>query len=126
MSTNTLPQGPTITVEISYDEKAKSHSFSYFDENGNQTCGNVIVKSGETITYVLANSEGYEFIGAGFLTPSDGVIDSAAVVNQGQSLVLQDEDSVVGVTKFQLIVKCPNISNWLISPDPQIVNRGTQ
>lgn len=121
-----LPQGPVISVIVRYNVKALIHEFLYCDEKGVPTDGNVIVNSGETITYRLIETTGYNFIGAGFITPSDGVVESVSISEDGQSLILQDEDSVVGKTTFQLILQCPQSSNWLLSPDPQIVNRDTE
>lgn len=126
MQDKQLPQGPVISVIVRYNEKTLIHEFLYYDESGTPTDGNVIVNSGETITYRLAETVGYNFIGAGFITPSDGVIESVSVSKDGQSLILQDEDSVVGKTIFQLIFQCPQSSNWLLSPDPQVVNRGSE
>lgn len=126
MTSQSLPQGPRVDVSISYNESAQIHEFLYFDETGQPTDGNVIVDKGETVVYRLKDSPDYNFIGAGFVTPCDGVIESVSVIEDGQQLVLQDEDTVVGKTAFQLIVKCPQSTNWLISPDPQVINRDTK
>ena len=123
MTNKCLPQGPVIDVSISYNKAAQIHEFLYFDETGQPTDGNVTVDQGETIVYRLKDSPDYRFIGAGFVTPCDGVIELASVIEDGQQLVLQDEDSVVGKTKFQFIIQCPQSNNWLISPDPQVINR---
>ena len=123
MTYQILPKGPVISVQITYDDNAQVHAFLYFDENGAPTDGDVIVNRGETVTYTLINTEGYNFIGAGFITPCDGVIESVSVSEEKQSLILQDEDSVVGKTKFQLLIQCPQSPNWLLSPDPQVINR---
>ncbi|MBE7213601.1 DP-EP family protein [Shewanella benthica] len=125
MTSQSLPQGPRVDVSISYNEATKIHEFLYFDETGQPTDGNVVVDKGETVVYRLKDSPDYRFIGAGFVTPCDGVIESVSVIEDGQQLVLQDEDSVVGKTVFQLIIQCPQSPNWLLSPDPQVINRNT-
>ncbi|QLE85263.1 DP-EP family protein [Shewanella sp. Scap07] len=127
MGIKSLAQGPVITVHISYNEAGNVHEFLYVDEKGNPTDGTVIVTTGEIITYKMASSDiNYSFVGAGFITPCDGVIESTCVSSDGQTLELQDEDSVVGKTSFQLIIKCPQSANWLLSPDPQVINRDTK
>ena len=126
MTSQSLPQGPRVDVAISYNEAGKIHQFLYFDETGQPTDGNVVIDKGETVVYRLKDSPDYSFIGAGFVTPCDGVIESVSVIEDGQQLVFQDEDKVVGKTSFQFIIKCPQSPNWLISPDPQVINHGTQ
>lgn len=121
MNATTLIQGPIIDVMITLD--ANQEPKVTYLQDGEVCTGNVVVTCGEDITYRLVNSAGYAFMGAGFLTPYDNIIDSVQVSADGQELVLVDEDSVVGTTKFQLIFTNTTNSLLLLSPDPQIVNR---
>ena len=95
-------------------------------QNGEPSDGNVMVLTGQDIIYQLVNSAGYSFIGAGFLTPNDGIVDAMSVSADGQQLVLEDTDSTPGITKFQLILKNPQNSLFVISPDPQVVNKAEE
>jgi hypothetical protein len=122
MNATTLNQGPIIDVMITLDANQEP-KVTYLQE-GEVCTGNVVVTCGEDITYKLVNSAGYAFMGAGFLTPYDNIIDSVQVSADGQELVLVDEDSVSGTTKFQLIFTNTTNSLLLLSPDPQVVNKG--
>lgn len=117
----TLTPGALIEVTVQLSA-ANEPEFSYM-QNGQPCDGNVVVLSGQDIVYQLINSPGYSFIGAGFLTPNDGIVDVMSVSADGQQLVLEDTDSTLGTTKFQLILKNPQNSLLVISPDPQIINK---
>lgn len=123
MTANTpLVQGPTINVTITLDENKVPH-FTYTKEDGSPSTGNVVVRRGQFITYQLVNSAGFSFVGAGFATPFDGIIDAMNVSPDGQQLVLLDENNVSGSTGFQLIFKDTINSLLLLSPDPQVINK---
>ena len=122
MNATTLIQGPIIDVMITLD--ANQEPKVTYLQDGEVCTGNVVVTCGENITYRLVNSAGYAFMGAGFLTPYDNIIDAVQVSADGQELVLVDEDSVSGTTKFQLIFTNTTNSLLLLSPDPQVVNKG--
>lgn len=121
MNATNLVQGPIIEVMITLDDNQEP-KITYL-QDGDVTSGNVIVTCGEDITYKLVNSAGYAFLGAGFLTPYDNIIDAVQVSADGQELVLVDEDNVKGTTKFQLIFTNTTNSLLLLSPDPQVVNK---
>ncbi|WP_233081555.1 DP-EP family protein [Rheinheimera soli] len=122
MNTTTLIQGPIIEVMITLDANQEP-KITYL-QDGEVCSGNVVVTCGEDITYRLVNSVGYAFMGAGFLTPYDNIIDAVQVSADGQELVLVDEDSVSGTTKFQLIFTNSTNRLLLLSPDPQVINKG--
>lgn len=124
MNATNLIQGPVIEVMITLDTNQEP-KVTYLQE-GEVCTGSVVVTCGEDITYRLVNSTGYAFMGAGFLTPYDNIIDSVQVSADGQELVLVDEDSVSGTTKFQLIFTNTTNSLLLLSPDPQVINKGQQ
>lgn len=121
MNATALNQGPIIEVMITLDANQEP-KVTYLQE-GEVCTGNVVVTCGQDITYRLVNSAGYAFMGAGFLTPYDNIIDAVQVSADGQELVLIDEDSVKGTTKFQLIFTNTTNSLLLLSPDPQIINK---
>ncbi len=117
----TLTPGAVIEVTVQLNA-ANEPEFSYM-QNGEPSDGNVLVLTGQDIIYQLVNSPGFSFIGAGFLTPNDGIVDAMSVSADGQQLVLEDTDSTPGMTKFQLVFKNPQNSLFVISPDPQVVNK---
>ena len=121
MNATNLIQGPIIDVMITLD--ANQEPKVTYLQDGAVCTGNVVVTCGENITYRLVNSAGYAFMGAGFLTPYDNIIDAVQVSADGQELVLVDEDNVAGTTKFQLVFTNATNSLLLLSPDPQIVNK---
>ncbi|WP_434931258.1 DP-EP family protein [Shewanella sp. HL-SH5] len=105
--------------------------FSYTDENNHPRSGDVIVTENAQIFYQLVDQtdKGLKFVGAAFSTPFDGVIDQVQVVNNGNTLQLNDNDQVIGNTEFRLILSNSTAefgSHLLLSPDPQVVNRPGQ
>ena len=112
---------PILQVQVSLNSE-NVPQFTYWID-GKLSDGSIVVEQSETITYQLINSEGFSFFGAGFITPFDGVIEAVSVSADGQELVLEDQDSVAGVTKFQLILRNNRNALLLLSPDPQVVNR---
>lgn len=121
MNDTNLIQGPVIEVMITLDSNQEP-KVTYL-QDGAVCTGDVVVTCGEDITYRLVNSAGYAFMGAGFLTPYDNIIDAVQISADGQELVLVDEDSVKGTTKFQLIFTNSTNSLLLLSPDPQVINK---
>jgi hypothetical protein len=117
----TLTPGALIEVTVQLNA-ANEPVFSYM-QNGEPTDGNVLVVVGQDIIYQLVNSAGYSFIGAGFLTPNDGIVDAMTVSPDGQQLILEDTDCTPGTTTFQLVLKNPQNSLFVLSPDPQVLNK---
>lgn len=118
----TFDVGALIEVTVQLNA-ANEPVFSYM-QNGEPSDGNVVVAKGQNIVYQLVNSAGYSFVGAGFLTPNDGIIDAMEVSADGNQLTLVDTDATPGTTKFQLVLKNTQNSLFVISPDPQVVNKG--
>ncbi|MBO1270591.1 DP-EP family protein, partial [Shewanella sp. 4t3-1-2LB] len=79
------------------------------------------------IIYKLINLDlapkGLRFIGAGFKTPFDGVIENSFVSENGDSLVLEDLCKDNGVTGFHLLLKADKNNLVIMSPDPQVINK---
>ncbi len=99
--------------------------FSYQTSDGQPCDGDVTVTEAGTITYLLNDNtgKGLRFIGVGFLTPFDGIIDAVTVSSDGQLIQMVDLDRTAGCTKFQFVLS--NASNTLLvlSPDPEVKNR---
>lgn len=121
MTKVTLQEIQKIQVKIIFNSE-KEPKFSYW-KDGKICDGNVVVESPQIITYELIESDGFVFVGAGFLNPFDGIIDEVILSGDKRKLLLVDHDNVSGVTKFQLILRHSNSGLLLISPDPQITNR---
>ncbi|MGE4259640.1 DP-EP family protein [Shewanella sp.] len=88
----------------------------------------VVTVSGPTIIfYKLINLElapkGLRFIGAGFKTPFDGVIENTFVNDSGDTLVLEDLCKDDGATGFHLLFKTDENNLIMMSPDPQVINK---
>lgn len=99
--------------------------FSYQSSGGEPLpSGNITVTEASTITYKLIDNtgKGLKFMGAGFNTPFDGIIDAITVSSDGQYLQMLDTDRTAGSTKFQFVLS--NASNTLLvlSPDPEVIN----
>lgn len=100
-------------------------TFSYQSIGGDPLpSGDITVTEASTITYRLIDNtgKGLKFIGAGFSTPFDGVVDAVTVSSDGQYLQLLDTDQTAGETKFQFVLSNTTNSLFLLSPDPQVRN----
>ena len=64
--------------------------FSYQTTDGQPCDGNVTVTEAGTITYQLIDNtgKGLKFVGVGFITPFDGVIDAITVSNASETDIL--------------------------------------
>lgn len=113
-------------IEVTVQLNAANEPVFSYTQNGEPTQGNVVVSVGQNIVYQLVNSAGYSFVGAGFLTPNDGIIDEMEVSADGNELTLVDSDGTPGTTKFQLVLKNAQNSLYVISPDPQVLNKGDE
>ena len=86
--------------------------------------GDVTVTEAGTITYQLVDNtgKGLRFIGVGFITPFDGVIDAITVSSDGQLVQMLDMDRSAGTTKFQFVLSNTTNTLLVLSPDPQVIN----
>lgn len=116
-----VEQETIVDVQVSM----QTHGVALFQysQEGTELAGDVVVDAATKITYRLMNSPGFSFVGAGFLTPNDGIVETATVSDDGQSLVLLDLDQKPGLTKFHLILNQPYGPLLLLSPDPQVINK---
>ena len=107
----------TVTVRIEGNELM----FTY---DGQDPKGDVNVYEAGTITYVLNDQtgKGLKFIGAGFVTPFDGVIEAATVSSDGKFIQLVDFDRNDAGTKMQFVLSNSQNSLLVLSKDPQIIN----
>lgn len=110
-----------VTVSLEQGEPV----FSYQSSSGEPLpSGDITVTEASTITYKLVDNtgKGLKFIGAGFNTPFDGIIDAVTVSSDGQYLQMLDTDQTAGTTKFQFILSNTSNSLFILSPDPEVKN----
>lgn len=109
-----------VTVKLENGEPV----FIYTDAEGTECHGDTTITAASTITYLLDDQtgKGLKFVGAGFLTPFDGIIDAMTLSSDGAILQMIDLDHTSGTTKFQFVLTNTSNTLMLLSPDPQIVN----
>ncbi len=123
MSDNT-PRIAAFTLTITINEKSElQFNYTY---KGEDFDGPFYVKEKELISYQLVDNtgKGLKFIGAAFITPFDKVIDSVSIKDNGEQLNLLDTDSTIGETGFNFVLSNTDNTLMVLSPDPQIINRG--
>ena len=98
--------------------------FSYQNSAAQPCEGDVTVTEAGTITYQLVDNtgKGLKFVGVGFTTPFDGIIDAITVSNDGQFVQMIDTDRTPGETKFQFVLTNTANTLMILSPDPEVVN----
>ncbi len=111
-----------IQVVVSLDQGEPS--FSYQTAAGEPCDGNVTVTQACTVNYQLVDNTGHglKFIGVGFVTPFDGVIDAVTISSDGQLIQMLDMDRSPGQTKFQFVLSNNTNTLLVLSPDPQVIN----
>lgn len=109
-----------VTVALENGEPV----FTYTNAEGSECPGDVTITAASTITYLLDDQtgKGLKFVGAGFLTPFDGIIDALTLSSDGAILQMIDLDHTSGTTKFQFVLTNTNNTLLLLSPDPEIIN----
>lgn len=118
-----LTASPMINVVVNLEQGEPV--FSYQSASGEPLpSGDITVTEASTITYKLVDNtgRGLKFIGAGFNTPFDGIIDAVTVSSDGRYLQLLDADRTAGTTKFQFVLSNTSNTLFILSPDPEIIN----
>jgi hypothetical protein len=111
--------------------KLKNNKQVTFDyRQGGVACdGNVELTENTTITYKLVHTKrtpkGLRITGAGFTNPFDAHIKRVTVSEDGQKLHLENDINNTGISKWQFIFSSEESDLILMSPDPVIINRGT-
>lgn len=110
-----------VTVKLENGEPV----FTYTDAEGTECPGDMTITAASTITYLLDDQtgKGLKFVGAGFLTPFDGIIDAMTLSSDGSLLQMVDLNHTPGTTKFQFVLTNTSNTLMLLSPDPEIINR---
>lgn len=116
----------TLTVSLnSYNVPQFNYS-----QNGTPVTGSFVVEEPSTIRYYLVDhtEKGLEFVNAAFTTPFDNVIDNVELGQDtnGPYIDLIDIDAVAGKTGFRFVLSNQENDLLVLSPDPEIINRGNQ
>ncbi|MCL1075259.1 DP-EP family protein [Shewanella dokdonensis] len=112
----------------------KVPTFTYYEPGNpeplNEKQRAVTVTGPTIIFYKLINTnmapKGLKFIGAGFKTPYDGIIENAFVSDDGATLILEDLCKDNGTTGFHLLLKSDENTLVMMSPDPEVINKGVE
>lgn len=118
------PQAASVIQVLVHLENGEP-VFSYQTSSGQPLPdGDVTVTEAGTITYQLIDNtgKGLKFIGVGFTTPFDGIIDAITVSSDGQLVQMLDMDRSAGTTKFQFVLTNSTNTLMVLSPDPQVKN----
>ncbi|MGL5669185.1 MAG: DP-EP family protein [Shewanella sp.] len=119
------PQGAAQFIKVNVTLENGEPVFIYTDASGEQCPGDVTITQASTVTYLLNDQtgKGLKFVGVGFVTPFDEIIDAVTISNDGMLVQLVDLDRTPGTTKFQFVLS--NTANTLLvlSPDPEIINK---
>jgi hypothetical protein len=120
MSNTQISQLIQVVVSLKQGEP----NFKYQTAEGVPCDGNVTVTQACTVNYQLVDNTGHglKFIGVGFVTPFDGVIDAVTIINDGQMIQMWDMDRSPGQTKFQFVLSNNTNTLLVLSPDPQVIN----
>ncbi|WP_144212490.1 DP-EP family protein [Shewanella donghaensis] len=115
-----------IDLHVTMNKK-KQVKFKY-KQTGVVCDGNVELFENTTITYRLKHNKrtpkGLRIEGAGFTNPYDAHIERVSISRDGQSISLDNNIENKGVSKFQFIFNSEETDLLLVSPDPQVINRG--
>jgi hypothetical protein len=122
-----MPATQTATViNVVVDLAQSALVFSYQTTDGKTCDGDVTVTEACTITYQLLDNTGMglKFVGVGFINPFDGVIDAITVSSDGKLVQMLDMDRTAGTTKFQFVLTNSTNTLMVLSPDPEVINKG--
>lgn len=119
------PQGAAQFIKVNVTLENGEPVFIYTDASGQQCQGDVTVTQAGTITYLLNDQtgKGLKFIGVGFVTPFDEVVDAVTISSDGMLVQLVDLDRTPGTTKFQFVLSNATNTLLILSPDPEIINK---
>ncbi|MCH7424319.1 DP-EP family protein [Shewanella sp. MM_2022_3] len=119
------PQGAAQFIKVNVTLENGEPVFIYTDASGEQCPGDVTITQAGTVTYLLNDQtgKGLKFVGVGFVTPFDEIVDAVTISSDGMLVQLVDLDRTPGTTKFQFVLS--NTANTLLvlSPDPEIINK---
>lgn len=120
----------TLTVTLN-NEVERVPLFNYTqNENGLSvpSTGSFVVNQPTTIRYYLIDKteQGLEFTGAAFTNPFNNVVDRVEIGqdDRGSYIDLIDSDAIAGKTGFRFLLSNKRNNLSVMSPDPEIINRG--
>jgi len=119
------PQGAAQFVKVNVTLENGEPVFIYTDASGEPCPGDVTITQASTVTYLLNDQTGKDlkFVGVGFVTPFDEIVDAVTISSDGMLVQLVDLDRTPGTTKFQFVLSNTTNTLLILSPDPQIINK---
>ncbi|MCP3127715.1 DP-EP family protein [Shewanella sp. KJ2020] len=119
------PQGLAQFIKVNVTLENGEPVFIYTDASGEPCLGDVTITQAGTITYLLNDQtgKGLKFVGVGFVTPFDEIVDAVTISSDGMLVQLVDLDRTPGTTKFQFVLSNTTNTLLVLSPDPEITNR---
>lgn len=119
------PQGLAQFIKVNVTLENGEPVFIYTDANGQVCQGDITVTQAGTITYLLNDQtgKGLKFMGVGFVTPFDNIVDAVTISSDGMLLQLVDLDRTPGTTKFQFVLNNTTNTLLILSPDPEVINK---
>ncbi|ASK68672.1 DP-EP family protein [Shewanella bicestrii] len=120
-----VPQGLAQFIKVNVTLENGEPVFIYTDASGEQCPGDVTITQAGTVTYLLNDQtgKGLKFVGVGFVTPFDEIVDAVTISSDGMLVQLVDLDKTPGNTKFQFVLSNTTNTLLVLSPDPEITNR---
>ncbi|MEO3735336.1 DP-EP family protein [Shewanella baltica] len=120
-----VPQGLAQFIKVNVTLENGEPVFIYTDASGEQCPGDVTITQAGTVTYLLNDQtgKGLKFVGVGFVTPFDEIVDAVTISSDGMLVQLVDLDRTPGNTKFQFVLSNTTNTLFVLSPDPEITNR---
>ena len=121
----TAPQGFAQFIKVNVTLENGEPVFIYTDANGQQCPGDVTITQAGTVTYLLNDQtgKGLKFVGVGFVTPFDEIVDAVTISSDGMLVQLVDLDRTPGTTKFQFVLSNTANTLLILSPDPEVINK---
>lgn len=120
----TTPQGSAQFIKVNVTLENGEPVFIYTDANGQVCQGDVTITQAGTITFLLNDqtTKGLKFVGVGFVTPFDNIVDAVTISSDGKLVQFVDLDKTPGTTKFQFVLSNTTNTLLVLSPDPQVIN----
>ena len=120
----TTTQGLSQFIKVNVTLENGEPEFIYTDASGQQCPGDVTITQAGTVTYLLNDQtgKGLKFVGVGFVTPFDEIVDAVTISNDGMLVQFVDLDRTPGTTKFQFVLSNTTNTLLVLSPDPQVIN----
>lgn len=126
--TGEIFDGQIFDIKVTINNGALEFSYSIKGENFNPCSDIILVKEKSILLFNLIRTEdsprGIKFSGIVKNDPFSKVIDEVLINKEGDQLLLEDLCKDDGeVESFQFLFTSEEFSSYIISPDPQVLNK---